>query len=56
MKKSFFDLLREWKFSLSLAITLVLILWNLTYGEPWVGGVLLAILVVVVAVNLYRTA
>jgi hypothetical protein len=55
MKKSFFDLLREWKFSLSLAIALVLVLWNLAYGEPWIGMVLLAVLVAVIAVNLYRT-
>ena len=53
--KSFFELLKDWKFSASLAAALALALYNMLYESLLMGIVFVLLIAVFVGLNLYFT-
>ena len=54
MKKSFWELLKEPRFSLAFAFALMIIGWDLAYGSKFLGYLMAMLLAVVIAVNLWK--
>ncbi len=54
MKKSFWQLLKDPKFSLAFAFALIIIGWDLAYGSKVLGYIFSFLLAVVIALNLWK--
>jgi len=53
--KSFFTLLKDWRFTLSLIVALILAFYNLLYDSKLLGSIFAFLIVLFVGLNIYIT-